>query len=162
MLLLEQDTPRKKQVDDNVIKLEFDISNSEEYKVEAIWDNAIYAIKLGSNHLLGLYYLMACKGYSKEKNIWKPVLAVQYLRKLISLLDKDHPKKPTATSPLIDSAPPIPKPIVKPTAKSTTKWKQGRPANSTNKQAKKKLNLLLILSHGIFLANQVTCLLSFY
>ena len=34
--LLEQDTTRKERVDENVTKLEFDVGNSEEYKVEAI------------------------------------------------------------------------------------------------------------------------------
>ena len=36
MSLLEQDTIKKGRVDKNVMKLEFDAGNSEEYKVEAI------------------------------------------------------------------------------------------------------------------------------
>ena len=53
--LLEQDTTRKERVDENVMELEFDAGNSKEYKLEAIWDSTIYAIKLESGHLPGLY-----------------------------------------------------------------------------------------------------------
>ena len=118
-------------------ELEFDIGNSKEYKVEAIWDNAIYIMKSKSGYLPGLYYLVAWKGYPKEKNTWELFSAVQYLRRLIRSFYKDHPKKTTATSSSIDSALPIARPIVKSTAKSITKQKQGRSANSANKQAKK-------------------------
>ena len=58
MLLLEQNTTRKGRIDEKVTKLEFEAGNSKEYKVEAIWDNAIYANK-AKGHLLGLYYLVA-------------------------------------------------------------------------------------------------------
>ena len=44
--LLKQNTTKKKRVDENVTKLEFNAGNSEEYKVEAIWDNAVYAMEL--------------------------------------------------------------------------------------------------------------------
>ena len=133
MSLLEQNTTRKERVDKNVTELEFDTGDSEEYKVEAIWDSAVYAMELESGHLPGLYYLVAWKGYSKKENTWEPVSAVQHLKKLISSFHKDHPKKPTATSPPVDSALPMARPTVKP----TTKRKQSRPANSANKQAQK-------------------------
>ena len=68
MSLLEQDTTRKKQVDKNVTELEFDAGNSKEYKVEAIWENAVYAMESESGHLPGLYYLVAWKGYPEEEN----------------------------------------------------------------------------------------------
>ena len=103
MSLLEQDPTRKEWVDENMTKLEFDGGNSEEYKVEAIWDSAVYAMKSESGHLLDLYYLVAWKGYLEEKNTSKPFSAVQHLRKLIRLFHKNHPKKPTATSPPINS-----------------------------------------------------------
>ena len=45
-------------MDKDVTELEFDADNSEEYKMEEIWDSAIYVRKLES-HLLGLYYLIA-------------------------------------------------------------------------------------------------------
>ena len=76
-------------------------------------------------HLPGFYYLIAWKGYPKEENTWEPVLVVQYLKKLISLFHKDHFKKPTATSPPMDSVPQMARPTVKLTAKSTTKRKRG-------------------------------------
>ena len=60
---------------------------------------------------------------------------VQHLRKLISLFHTEHPDKPTATSPAIDTAPPMARPIVKPT--EPPKRKRGRLANNTNKRAKK-------------------------
>ena len=133
--LLEQDTIRKERVK----KLpELDTGDvSKEYKVEAIWNSAVYAMELESGHLPGPYYLVAWRGYSKEENTWEPVLAVQHPRKLISSFHKDHPEKPTATFLPVDSAPPIARPTVKPTAKSTTKRKRGQPPNSANKRAKK-------------------------
>ena len=90
-------------------------------------------MKLESSHLPGLYYLIAWKGYTEKENTLEPVLVLQHLRKLISSFHKDYPEKPTATSPLFDSAPPIARPTVKPLAKSITKRKRGRPANSANK-----------------------------
>ena len=104
--------------------------------MEAIWDSAVYANKLELGHLPGLYYLVAWKGYLKEKNTWEPLLAIQHLKKLISFFHKDYPEKPTATFLPINSALLIARPTVKPTAKVTTKQKQGRPVNNTSNQAK--------------------------
>ena len=64
--LLEQDITRKERVK-KVPELDTG-DDSEEYEVEAIRDSAVYAIKLESGHLPGLYYLIAWKGYSKEEN----------------------------------------------------------------------------------------------
>ena len=63
-------------------------------------------------HLLGLYYLVSWKSYPKEENTWEPTLAVQYLWKLISTFHKDNPAKPTATSPPIDTTPPMAQPTI--------------------------------------------------
>ena len=82
--LLEQDTTRKERVDKQVTELKLEGGNSEEYKVEAIWNNAVYASKLESGQLRGLYYLVVWKGDSEEENTWKPLLAVQHPKKLIS------------------------------------------------------------------------------
>ena len=135
MSLLEQGTTKKERIE----KIwELDVGdNSKKYKVEAIWDSAVYAMESESGHLPGLYYLVAWKGCPEEENTWKPISAVQHLRKLISLFHKDHPKKPTATFSPVNSPLPMVRPIVKPTVKSTTKRKRGQPANSANKQAKK-------------------------
>ena len=55
--LLEQDTTKKGQVDDEA---ELDASdNSGEYEVEPIWDSAVYARESKSGHLPGLYYLVS-------------------------------------------------------------------------------------------------------
>ena len=134
--LLEQDTTRKERVDEKVTELDFEAGNSKEYKVKAIRDSAVYINKSESSHLSDLYYLVAWKGYLKEKNTWEPLSAVQYLKKLISSFHKDHLEKATATSPPINSALPMARPTVKPTAKATTKRKQSWPANSASKQAK--------------------------
>ena len=99
--LIEQDTTRKERVDERLTELEFEAGNSEEYKVEAIWDNAIYISKLELGQLLGLYYLIAWKRYPKEENTWEPSSAIQHLKKLINSIYKDHQKKPTVTSPPI-------------------------------------------------------------
>ena len=45
MSVLEQNTTRKKRVDENVTELEFNTGNSKKYELEAIWDNAIYAME---------------------------------------------------------------------------------------------------------------------
>ena len=132
--LLEQATTRKGRVDDENVELDVSDKNGE-YEVEAIWDSEVYAKESELSHLPGLYYLVSWKEYLKEENTCEPASVVQHLRKLISSFHKDHPDKPTATSPAIDTAPPMARPTVKPAEPS--KQKQGRPANSTNKQAKK-------------------------
>ena len=71
--LLEQDTIRKERVE-KVSELNAG-DDSKEYKVEAIWDSAVYAREL-EGYLPGLYYLVAWKGYPKEENTWEPVSAV--------------------------------------------------------------------------------------
>ena len=136
MSLLEQDTTRKERVDKKVTELDFEAGNSKKYKVEAIRDNIVYTNESESGHPPGFYYLVAWKGYPEEENIWELSSAVQHLKKLISFFHKDYPEKSTATSPPIDSAPPIARSTVKPMAKATTKQKQGRSAHSANKQAK--------------------------
>ena len=57
VLLLEQDTTKKEQVE-KVPELNAG-DNNEKYKVEVIWNSAVYANKLESGHLPGLYYLVA-------------------------------------------------------------------------------------------------------
>ena len=53
--LLEQNTTKKGQVDKKVRQIEFDAGDhSKEYKVEAIWNNAVYARESKSGHLLNL------------------------------------------------------------------------------------------------------------
>ena len=113
--LLEQDKTRKERVDKRVKELELKAGNSEEYEIEAIWDSAVHANKLESGQLPDLYYLVACKGYPKEKNTWEPLSAVQHLKNRINSFYKDHLEKPTATSPPIDSALLMAKLIVRPT-----------------------------------------------
>ena len=137
MSLLEQIITSKEQVDENVTKLE--AGNSKEYKIEAIWDSAVYAreSELGY-YLLRLYYLVFWKGYPEEKNTWKPALVVQYFRKLIYLFHKDHFDKSIVTSEIINTVALMVRPTFKLTVTSKpTKKKQGYLANSPNKQTKK-------------------------
>ncbi len=121
-------------------RLELEIErNGEEYEIEAICNSAVYAKESDSgHHLLGLYYLVSWKGYPKEENTWEPALAVLHLCKLISIFYHNLPKKLTATSLSIDSAPLMARPTVRLEA-SITKQKRGRPvkANDTNKCIKK-------------------------
>ena len=132
--LLEQDISRKERVDKRVTELELEAGNSKKYEVEAIRDSTVYASKSESGQLPGLYYLVAWKGYPEEENTWKPSSAVQHLKKLINFFHKDHPEKPTATSPSIDSAPPMAKPTFRPNF--TLKRKRGRPADGANQQTR--------------------------
>ncbi len=89
----------------------------------------VRSISESRSHKPRLYYLVLGKGYLKEKNIWEPTLAVQYLHKLISTIHKNHPKKRTATLPLIDTAPPMAKLIIKPKTE-VTKQKYDRLAKT--------------------------------
>ena len=134
MSLLEQDTTKKGRVDENTTELDTGDNDSEECKVEVIWDSAVYARKSKSGHLPGLYYLVSWKKYPEEENTWEPASAVQHFRKLISSFHKNHPNKPTATSPAINTAPPMARPIVKPT--EPLKQKRGQPTERTKKRAK--------------------------
>lgn len=68
MSLLEQNTNKKKQIDEITSQLEFQNYNNKKYKLEAICNGTIYAKVSKSGHLLGLYYLMSWKGYLKEEN----------------------------------------------------------------------------------------------
>ena len=135
MSLLEQDTTRKGRVEDNVTQLEFEAGDNAEYKVEAIWDSAIYTRELEAGHLPGLYYLILWKGYPEEENTWEPVLAVQHLRKLVKTFHAGHLNKPTATFSPVNTAPPMAKPIVKP-----TKRKRGQTAQATKTTKRTKKN----------------------
>ena len=65
--LLEQDTTKKGQVNTTQLDFEFEAGNSEEYKVDGIWDNAVYARK-SVGQLLGLYYRVLWKSYPEKKN----------------------------------------------------------------------------------------------
>ena len=88
--LLEQNTTKKRRVDKKVRQMDFDTNNDgEKYKVEAIRDSAVYARESESGHLSKLYYLVSWKGYPEEEITWELALAVQHLRKLISLFHKD-------------------------------------------------------------------------
>ena len=58
MLLLKQDTTRKEQIGKKATELEFETSNSKNYKIESIWNSAVYANK-AKGHLLSLYYVVA-------------------------------------------------------------------------------------------------------
>lgn len=68
---LHQNIIRKKQADENVIKMKFQAGNNKEYKVKTIRDSVIYKRKFEMRHLSKFYYLVFEKGYPK-KNIWKP------------------------------------------------------------------------------------------
>ena len=68
MSLLEQDTTKKGRVDKKDERTEFEAGDKEEYEVEGIQDSAVYAKESKNGHLLGLYYLVSWKGYSKEEN----------------------------------------------------------------------------------------------
>ena len=131
--LLEQNTTKKGQVKDTQLDFEFEAGNNKEYKVDGIWDSAVYAKKSTTSQLLGLYYLVLWKGYPKGKNTWKPVSTIQHLSRLTNAYHKNNPERPTATSSPVNTAPPMARPMAAPTKKS------GRSAKftTTTKRAKK-------------------------
>ena len=103
--------------------MEFDAGNNDsgEYMVKAIWDSAVLTRESISGLLLGIYYLVLCKRYLKEENIWESALADQHLRKFISSFRKDYLDKPTATFLAIDTTSPMTRLPVKPNKSSKQK-----------------------------------------
>ena len=64
-------------MDEDVTELDVSNNESREYKVENIWNSAVYVRESESSHfLLWLYYLVSSKGYQEEENTWEPALAV--------------------------------------------------------------------------------------
>ena len=97
--MVKQDTTRKER---QFSVLEFELSDNNEYKMEAIQDSAVYA-KKRDGHLPRLYYLLICKEYPEEKNTWESSLVVMHLQKIISTFYKDHLEKWIVTLVLLDS-----------------------------------------------------------
>ena len=134
--LLEQDTTRKGRVDEKTVEqLKFEASSdNKEYKVEGIYNIAVYAKESEAGYLLGLYYLIFWKDYLEDKSTWELASTVQHLRKFVNTFYKDHPNKPIATFPPIDLAPPMAKRTTLPNINS--KWKYSQPVGSMRKKVK--------------------------
>ena len=58
MSLLEQNITKRERVE-KMPELDASNNHNKEYKMETIWDSAVYANKLELGHLPGLYYLLA-------------------------------------------------------------------------------------------------------
>lgn len=78
--------------------IEFKVKDKKKYKIKDIWNNAVYTKEFKANHLSGFYYLIFWKNYIKDKNIWEPILVVQYFGELIGTFYKDNFNKLIATS----------------------------------------------------------------
>ena len=65
ILVLDQNSIKKKQVND--MQLKFEAGDNKEYEVNDIWDSAVYA-KKSAEQLPVLYYLISWKGYPEEEN----------------------------------------------------------------------------------------------
>ena len=66
VLLLDQDTTKKRQVND--MQLEFEVGNNKKYEVNGIWDSVVYAKESTTGQLPRLYYLVLWKSYPEEEN----------------------------------------------------------------------------------------------
>ena len=121
------------------MQLEFEAGNNKEYKVNGIWDSAVYAREL-AGQLPGLYYLVSWKSYPEKQNIWEPASAIQHLQKLVTAYHKDNPEKLTVTSLPVDTALLMARPSAppRPTAKPTRAPKPSQPAGSTAAPTKKR------------------------
>ncbi len=111
LLPLEQDTTRKRRVDKAKLEpekdVEFEAGGNKEYEIKAIIDSMVYGQQANSNQMPDLYYLILWKRYPEEENTWEHLSAVIHLWKLINTFHKEHPEKPTVTSLLLDSTPPM-------------------------------------------------------
>ena len=59
MSLLEQNITKKEQVNkNNATKLDIGDSKSSKYRIETIWNSAVYTKELKSDYFLSLYYLV--------------------------------------------------------------------------------------------------------
>lgn len=103
-----------------------------------ICNSAVYAKELESSQLPGLYYLISWKGFLEEHNTLEPALAIQHLRKLVSIFYNKNLDKPSAISTLVDTVPPTARSIIQLEAQNN-RQKQGQPAmaNSIRKRFKK-------------------------
>ena len=145
MSLLEQDNTRKGRLDKNMTELDIGNDNSEEYKVKAIWDSAVYLRESKSGHLPSLYYLVSWKRYPEEENTLESASVAQHFRKFISFFHKDYLDKPTATSPAIDNMPPMARLTVRLTVKLPSlpnKSEDNQPIALINKLKRNKLRLI--------------------
>ena len=123
------------------LDFEFEACGDKEYKVDSIWNSAIYAREL-AGQLPRLYFLVSWKSYPKEENTWEPALVIQYLWKLVTIYYQDNPEKPIVTSAPVNMALPMARSTALPMSRSTTniqiKRKQGQLVGSTTiKQVKK-------------------------
>lgn len=91
-------------MDETTFQLKFEANDKDKkYEIEGIQNSVVYIKELCGGYIPELYYLVLWKSYPKEKNIWKPVLTMQHLWKLINIFDKDYPKKLTMTSSLVNT-----------------------------------------------------------
>lgn len=104
--------------------------NRKKYEIKAICNSATYTKASEKSQLLGFYYLVSWKNYPEEENSWESVSAIQHLWKLITTFYKEHSKKPTTTSPPINTALLLAKSIAKPPTKTLIKQKRGEPAKT--------------------------------
>ena len=139
--LLELNTTKNGQVNDMQLDFDFEADDNKEYEVDGIRDSAIYAKESATGQLLLLYYMVLWKSYPEEENTWEPASRIQHLQKLVTAYHKDNPKKLTATSLPVDTAPPMARPtqnqLAGPTAAPTKKRGQFVGYTTTNKRAKK-------------------------
>ena len=67
MSLLKKNIVRKERIEE-VLKLNVGNKDSKKYKMEAIYNSAVYVNELKSGHLPSFYYLIAWKGCFEEQN----------------------------------------------------------------------------------------------
>lgn len=91
---------------------EFETNNDKKYKLETIWDSAVYAKKI-DKELPELHYLVIWRSHLKEKNTYKSSSAIIQLWKMVNIFYKDYSEKVTIISAPFNSVPLITKVIVK-------------------------------------------------
>ena len=111
---------------------------------------------MDDNYLLSFYYLISWNGYPQEENTREPALTMLYFCKFINIFYYDYLKRPIITSLLIDSAPWMARPTIKPKAEALSKQSYNRPIKNSNtsKHTKKIWTFVFYLIYMFYLNNK--------
>lgn len=122
------------------LELKLNTKEDKEYKVKAIENSILYDNEVVRSQLLGLYYLVHWKSYSKDESSWETVLIIMHSWIMINTFHENYYEKFIAIFLPLNSALPMAKSRIKP----LTKQKYGRLTKDSVKQDRKVTSNLII------------------